>query len=145
MSTITACVHRTAGAGPGSAHGDIEQRMSGYALGSGTITDTLGPDGKQVEALVLMREPALPGIEVTACPIQLLHLHLDGAAHPVVLCARAGEDRPRSATSATRRPTSRCARRSTGCTASTCASSWTRRRPRAPRRSSIRRAPSSGR
>jgi hypothetical protein len=92
MSTITVSVHRTAGAGPGSAHGDLTQRMSGYALGSGTITDTLGPDGRQVEALVLLREPALPGIEVTACPVKLLHLHLDGAAHPVVLCLLPDQD-----------------------------------------------------
>ena len=85
MSTFTVSVHRTAGAGPGCSHGDLTGRMSGYALGSGTIDDTLGPDGRQVEALVLMREPALPAVMVTACPIGLLHLRLDGAEHPVLL------------------------------------------------------------
>jgi hypothetical protein len=39
-----------------------------------------------------MREPALPGITVTALPIGLLHLRLDGAEHPVVLAVMPGED-----------------------------------------------------
>jgi hypothetical protein len=92
MSSFAVSVHRTAGAGPGTAHGDPVGRMSGYALGSGTIEDTLGPDGHQIEALVLMREPALPAVEVTAVPIGLLHLLLDHADHPVVLGLAPGQD-----------------------------------------------------
>lgn len=92
MSTFTVSVHRTAGAGPGSSHGDLTGRMSGYALGSGTIDDALGPDGRQIEALVLMREPALPAVVVTAYPIGLLHLRLDGAEHEVVLGLAPGQD-----------------------------------------------------
>ena len=92
MSCFTVSVHRTAGAGPGSAHGDAARRMSGYALGSGTVAETLGPDGRPVQALVLMREPALPTREFAADPVGLLHLHLDGAEHTVILGVAPGQD-----------------------------------------------------
>lgn len=92
MSILTIAVRCTAGAVPSAYGGDAEQRMTGYALGFGTVTDTLGADGRQVEAFVLLPEPALPGTVVDAHPVALVRVCVDGIAHEEVLCLRPGDD-----------------------------------------------------
>lgn len=51
------------------AHGDV-----GWPVGHGYVTDTLADDGRPLEALVLMGEPARPGDDVAAWPVAVLHL-----------------------------------------------------------------------
>jgi inorganic pyrophosphatase len=91
MSRLTVTVSRTAGAGPGTGHGDQAGRMSGWALGRGVLADALDQDYAQLGALVLMPEPALPGANVSARPIGVLHLAIDGVEHDEVVCARPGD------------------------------------------------------
>jgi inorganic pyrophosphatase len=94
MSRITIAVDSTIGSGigmPGEATEPTPQRpcppgASGWPVGRGRVPDTLDEDGQVVEALVLMGEPALPGVEVRARPVAMLHLA--GQDHPVeeVVC-----------------------------------------------------------
>jgi inorganic pyrophosphatase len=46
----------------------------GWPVGHAVLWDTLGEDGRQVHALVLMTEPALPGATVVARPVALMHV-----------------------------------------------------------------------
>jgi inorganic pyrophosphatase len=46
----------------------------GFPVGHAVLWDTLGDDGSQMHALVLMTEPALPGATVAARPVALLHI-----------------------------------------------------------------------
>jgi inorganic pyrophosphatase len=87
MSQITVTVRRTAGSGSGASHGDVEGRMTGRALGLGNVPDTFTEDARPLDALVLMSEPALLGLSLTARPVGLLHLEIDGAVCDEVLCA----------------------------------------------------------
>lgn len=58
----------------------------GWPVGKGEVADTLGDDGRPVEALVLMREPAVPGMDVRAWPVGVLHLTARGRVVDEVLC-----------------------------------------------------------
>jgi inorganic pyrophosphatase len=50
----------------------------GFPVGHAVLWDMLGDDGRQMQALVLMAEPALPGAKVAARPVALLHIvHID--------------------------------------------------------------------
>lgn len=79
MPRITVTVESTTGSAIGSrgtarAVPEPPGRLGGWPVGKGTVPDTLGADGRPVEALVLMQEPALPGDEVAARPVALLQL-----------------------------------------------------------------------
>ncbi|MGW4031835.1 inorganic diphosphatase [Streptomyces sp. NPDC004838] len=63
------------------AHGE-----GGWPVGHGYVVDTLGDDGRPVEALVLMREPAVPRGQAAAWPIAVLHLAARGRTMDEVLC-----------------------------------------------------------
>lgn len=91
MSQLTIAISRTAGAGPGTGHGDQAGRMSGWALGRGVLSDALDQSDCQLGALVLMAEPALSGVSVCARPIGVLHLAIDGVEHDEVVCACPGD------------------------------------------------------
>ncbi|WP_329311115.1 inorganic diphosphatase [Streptomyces sp. NBC_01262] len=56
------------------------------AGGQGYVADTLGDDRRPVEALVLMCEPAVPGANVRAWPVGVLHLAAPGRTVDEVLC-----------------------------------------------------------
>jgi inorganic pyrophosphatase len=56
-----------------------------WPVGWGTVRDTLADDGRPAEAMVLMREPALPGCDVVSRPIAVLHLKTD-PPHDAFLC-----------------------------------------------------------
>jgi inorganic pyrophosphatase len=81
MSRIVISVHSTVGSHIGRPDGDGSAVSDNWPIGHGCVRDTLGEDGRPVEALVLMEEPALPGVEVPARPIAVLHL--TDAAHTV--------------------------------------------------------------
>lgn len=91
MSMLTVSVLRTAGAGPGSSHGDPARLMARRALGEGPIAGTLGPDGRPLAALVLMTEPAVPGVTVDARPVSMLQLEIDGVRRNELVCVTVGE------------------------------------------------------
>jgi hypothetical protein len=55
------------------------------AIGWGHVVGTLCPDGDEAEALVVMREPALPGADVAAEPVALLHV-TGSADREEILC-----------------------------------------------------------
>ncbi|GAA3895812.1 inorganic diphosphatase [Streptomyces sp. NPDC003328] len=63
------------------AHG-----TAGWPVGHGSVVNTLGDDGRPLEALVLMCEPALPGDALQARPVATLHLSTPGRAVNEVLC-----------------------------------------------------------
>lgn len=63
----------------------------GWPVGLGRIVRTRGADGEELEALVLMTEPALAGVEIHAWPIGLLRIGA-AAARPLLLCV--AEDDP---------------------------------------------------
>ncbi|MEU1414825.1 inorganic diphosphatase [Streptomyces sp. NPDC049097] len=63
------------------AHG-----TGGWPVGHGCVVNTLGDDGRPVEALVLMCEPALPGDDLQAWPVATLHLSTPGRDVNEVLC-----------------------------------------------------------
>lgn len=50
------------------------------------MPDTLGEGARPVEALVLMRDPAVPGAAVPARPVAVLHLAAQGNPEDEVLC-----------------------------------------------------------
>jgi inorganic pyrophosphatase len=62
-------------------HGD-----SGWPVGRGLVLDTLGDDGRPVEALVLMCEPAVSAGDVPAWPVAVLHLSAEDRPVEEVLC-----------------------------------------------------------
>ena len=103
MSRITVEVESTVGSSigkrdheepdlgkPGRTEPDLG-KPGGWPVGKGRVEDTLAPDGRSVRTLVLMREPARAGDEVTAWPVALLHLN-DGR-HDVdeVVCVAEAE------------------------------------------------------
>jgi inorganic pyrophosphatase len=45
-----------------------------FPVGHAVLWDTLDDDGRQLHALVLMTEPALPGARVAARPVAVLHI-----------------------------------------------------------------------
>ncbi|MFG3065005.1 inorganic diphosphatase [Streptomyces sp. NPDC048231] len=63
------------------AHG-----TAGWPVGHGSVVNTLGDDGRPLEALVLMCEPALPGDALQARPVATLRLSTPGRAVNEVLC-----------------------------------------------------------
>lgn len=63
---------------------DLGHDRDGWPVGWGHIDQTLLEDGGQAEALVLMREPALAGVDVAAWPVAVLHLA--GGDPDEVLC-----------------------------------------------------------
>ncbi|MEU9244475.1 inorganic diphosphatase [Streptomyces sp. NPDC048385] len=63
------------------AHG-----AGGWPVGHGHVIDTLGADGRPLEALVLMREPAVPGNDIPAWPVAVLHLAAREQPVEEVLC-----------------------------------------------------------
>ncbi|MGW3497322.1 inorganic diphosphatase [Streptomyces sp. NPDC001020] len=70
--------------------GDVESSRltsGGWPVGHGSVPDTLD-DGRPLDALVLMPEPALPGATVPALPLAVLHLAAPQSATvaPVLLC-----------------------------------------------------------
>ncbi|MET7774997.1 inorganic diphosphatase [Streptomyces mirabilis] len=83
MPRITVTVRSTVGSTMGrqddAAHAEPEPpgHLGGWPVGQGSVPDTLGEDGRPVEALVLMQEPALPGDDVAAWPVAVLHV-VDG-------------------------------------------------------------------
>jgi inorganic pyrophosphatase len=95
MSAITVTVEATIGStirrdGVPDALSDAEQDdargAAGWPVGKGRVADTLGDDGRPVEALVLMREPAVAGADVRAWPVGVLHLAGPQRAVDEVLC-----------------------------------------------------------
>ncbi|MFJ1550253.1 hypothetical protein [Streptomyces sp. NPDC088246] len=53
--------------GPVSDESDATGR-SGWPVGKGCVEDTLDTDGRPIQTMVLMQEPALPGDEIAAWP-----------------------------------------------------------------------------
>ncbi|MFF7443037.1 inorganic diphosphatase [Streptomyces sp. NPDC008122] len=53
-------------------------RLTCRPTGHGRVAGTLGDDGRPLEALVPMREPAVPGAGLPARPVAVLHLAARG-------------------------------------------------------------------
>jgi inorganic pyrophosphatase len=86
MSHLTIRLIATVGAtAVGPSDPWIQNAGPQTAIGWGHVTDTLTDDGDGVEALVVMHEPALPGLEVTAHPVAVLHV-ADGPPRDELLC-----------------------------------------------------------
>lgn len=86
MSLVTIRVTSTVGATPTArASGWIREAGAGTAIGWGHVVGTLDPDGEEAEALVVMHEPALACIDVTAEPVAVLHL-FGGRVREEFLC-----------------------------------------------------------
>lgn len=91
MSSIRVHVSATVGSeihAPRTSGGAEPERLTGqgragWPVGWGQVDQSLTYDGRQAEALVLMCEPAVAGVEITARPIALLRLTDE---HPDVLC-----------------------------------------------------------
>ncbi|MEV0495296.1 inorganic diphosphatase [Streptomyces atratus] len=71
---------------PPAGHG-----AGGRPVGHGRVPDTLGDDGRPLEALVLMREPAVPGADIPARPVGVLHLAAQGRTVDEMLCVAEDE------------------------------------------------------
>lgn len=63
-----------------------EAGAHGWPVGRGKVADTLSTDGRPLEALVLMPEPAVQGTDVRAWPVGVLHLKARDRAVEEVLC-----------------------------------------------------------
>jgi len=61
-----------------------DHHTDGWPLGWGSAPGTAGPDGREIEAVVLMAEPALPG-PVAAWPIGVLRLD-ESPPRSVLVC-----------------------------------------------------------
>jgi hypothetical protein len=86
MSHVTVRISSTIGASAAAeANPWIRQAGPGTAIGWGHVVDTLGPDGGEAEALVVMHEPALAGVDVTVEPVAVLHLS-DESDQTELLC-----------------------------------------------------------
>ena len=89
MSRITVDIDATVSSAI-RAPGDVASgrlTSGGWPVGHGRIVDTLD-DGHPLDALVLMPEPALPGVGVPAQPLAVLHLAAPRPepVTPVLLC-----------------------------------------------------------
>ncbi|MBX7554302.1 inorganic diphosphatase [Streptomyces sp. NPDC004232] len=86
-ATVGSTIKRDDGPDRLSSEGQPEARgAGGWPVGRGHVTDTLGDDGRLLEALVLMREPAVPGDVVPAWPVAVLHLAAEDRPVDEVLC-----------------------------------------------------------
>lgn len=65
----------------------------GYPADYGFIDDTLGEDGDPLDALVLLPQPVLPGVIVTARPVGMLHMTDEAGGDDKVLCVPANDPR----------------------------------------------------
>lgn len=86
-STVGSTIHEeaTGSAAPlevKSGHG-----REGWPVGWGHVDQALSGDGRELEALVLMREPSLPGMDVRARPVAVLHLGGDGPSDELLCVA----------------------------------------------------------
>jgi inorganic pyrophosphatase len=82
MSRVIIHVDATAGSSIGRGSGAGRED---WPVGFGEVHNTLTEDGQPAEALVLMREPALPGRDVVSWPVAVLHLRGD-RPHDTFLC-----------------------------------------------------------
>lgn len=85
-STVGSAIHEDTG-GPAVVNGGRTDLWAGWPVGWGRAEKTLTPDGREAEALVLMREPALPGVEVTARPVAVLHVGGDEPGDEILCVA----------------------------------------------------------
>lgn len=65
--------------------------LSGYPVGEGHVPDSLAGDGEPAAVLLLMEEPARPGVSVRARPVALLHQLVDGRPCDEVVCVPVGD------------------------------------------------------
>ncbi|MEL5956454.1 inorganic diphosphatase [Streptomyces sp. CLV115] len=80
MPHITVAVESTVGSSIGRNDGPVPDESDatgrgGWPVGKGCVEDTLGTDGRPIQTMVLLQEPALPGDEVAAWPVAVLHLN----------------------------------------------------------------------
>ncbi|MFE2373832.1 inorganic diphosphatase [Streptomyces sp. NPDC059398] len=100
MDTVTVTVEATSGSlfttetPPAPARADVySPLLYGCAVGEGWLEGSLDEDGEPADALVLLDEPALPGLTVPARPIALAHLTVDGTPNDTLLCVAADQAR----------------------------------------------------
>jgi inorganic pyrophosphatase len=92
-STVGSPIHETPGAGLPvlrSTPERADQGRSGWPVGWGRVDQTLTEDGREIEALVLMSEPALAGMDVDAWPVAVLQL--TDPATDELLCVQEDEN-----------------------------------------------------
>ncbi|MFS0717302.1 inorganic diphosphatase [Arthrobacter sp. 1P04PC] len=84
ISTVGSAIREEPDGPTAIARGKTDLR-DGWPVGWGRVEKTLTGNGGEAQALVLMREPALPGVDVLARPVAVLHL---GGDDPVdeILC-----------------------------------------------------------
>jgi inorganic pyrophosphatase len=64
-----------------------------YPADYGFIEDSLGDDGDPLDALVLLPEPVLPGVIITARPVGMLQMADEAGGDDKVLCVPATDPR----------------------------------------------------
>jgi inorganic pyrophosphatase len=64
-----------------------------YPADYGFIEDSLGEDGDPLDALVLLQEPVLPGVIITARPVGMLQMADEAGGDDKVLCVPATDPR----------------------------------------------------
>lgn len=64
-----------------------------YPADYGFIPDTLGEDGDELDALVLLEEPSFPGCIVRARPVGLVHMSDEKGRDTKIICVLAGDPR----------------------------------------------------
>ncbi len=65
----------------------------GYPADYGFIEDSLGEDGDPLDALVLLPEPVLPGVIITARPVGMYQMTDEAGGDDKVLCVPATDPR----------------------------------------------------
>jgi inorganic pyrophosphatase len=90
MSRIAVAVESTVGTMIGR-QGPDHLESERWPVGRGRVADTLGADRQPVDALVLMCEPALPGVVVQARPVAVLRLIGSDRETEELICVAADE------------------------------------------------------
>jgi len=97
MPRVDVVVHATAGSsigrqqGAGSSPLTRHHHTDGWPVGLGQVDNTRGAAGDELEALVLMAEPAMVGVTVHAWPVGVLFVE-EPTRRQLLLCV--AEDEP---------------------------------------------------
>lgn len=86
-STVGSTIHEEAAGAAARFESEPGHGRGGWPVGWGHVDQTLTEDGGETEALVLMREPALPDTDVRAWPVAVLHLGGDAPSDELLCVA----------------------------------------------------------
>lgn len=86
MPSVVINVEATVGTAIPLAEGADAADREPLVMGRGRVPDTVGADGRPVEAVVLMPEPGIPGVAVLSRPVGVFGFATQGTSADRLLC-----------------------------------------------------------